>query len=154
MDELSRWLRKRNLLTTFIEILQKVGLLKITFRIYQKLQARLSGSNQQYPTRQAQAPELPIPSSDLIVLVAGTPDVNWFLSFGASVFEVIRSSLHAQNIELENLHTVMDFGCGCGRVLRYWSSMTGPRLYGVDYNTQLIDWCQRNLPFAEFHLNH
>ncbi len=82
MDELLRWLRKRNLLTTFIEILQKVGLLKITFRIYQKLQARLSGSNQQYPTRQAQAPELPIPSSDLIVLVAGTPDVNWFLSFG------------------------------------------------------------------------
>ncbi len=48
----------------------------------------------------------------------------------------------------------MDFGCGCGRVLRYWSSMTGPRLYGVDYNTQLIDWCQRYLPFAEFHLNH
>jgi SAM-dependent methyltransferase len=31
--------------------------------------------------------------------------------------------------------------------------MGGPRLYGVDYNLRLVNWCRANLPFAEFAFN-
>jgi SAM-dependent methyltransferase len=49
--------------------------------------------------------------------------------------------------------TVLDFGCGVGRVLRHWSGVTGPVLHGTDYNPELIDWCRRNLRFARFNVN-
>jgi len=48
---------------------------------------------------------------------------------------------------------ILDFGCGCGRVTRFWSARNNARIFGTDYNQRLIEWCQRNLPFAEFSAN-
>jgi ubiquinone/menaquinone biosynthesis C-methylase UbiE len=48
---------------------------------------------------------------------------------------------------------VLDFGCGCGRVMRRWAGITGPSFHGSDYNPNLIDWCRANLPFAHFEVN-
>lgn len=41
---------------------------------------------------------------------------------------------------------VLDFGCGCGRVLTYLSVLS-PRLelHGVDVDTEAINWCHDNL---------
>jgi len=37
--------------------------------------------------------------------------------------------------------------------LRNFHSVPGTRFYGTDYNPDLVQWCQENLPFAEFGVN-
>ena len=38
--------------------------------------------------------------------------------------------------------------------MRYWKSLTGPKLYGTDYNPRLIEWSRKSLgQFAEFATN-
>lgn len=48
---------------------------------------------------------------------------------------------------------MLDFGCGCGRVIRHWHDLQGPRVHGCDHDTRPIEWCRRNLPFAGFEVN-
>ena len=64
----------------------------------------------------------------------------------------IRAVLAARDVEVERLSSVLDFGCGCGRVLRHWRGLPR-RISGTDYNPALVGWCARHLAFAEFQLN-
>jgi SAM-dependent methyltransferase len=45
--------------------------------------------------------------------------------------------------------SLLDFGCGCGRVARYWANLEGPAIHGVDTSASLVRWCRRNLTFME-----
>jgi SAM-dependent methyltransferase len=45
---------------------------------------------------------------------------------------------------------VLDFGCGCGRVLRHLGSAFGGTLDGTDRSVPAVEWCRSNLPFARF----
>ena len=60
-------------------------------------------------------------------------------------------SLDRAGVKTEELHTILDFGCGCGRVLSGWEPYLTPRskLYGCDINPELIEFCQQNIHFAE-----
>jgi ubiquinone/menaquinone biosynthesis C-methylase UbiE len=44
--------------------------------------------------------------------------------------------------------SILDFGCGCGRMLRWWEDLPSGVLHGCDYNRELVDWSQRHLKFA------
>jgi SAM-dependent methyltransferase len=49
---------------------------------------------------------------------------------------------------------VLDFGCGCGRVLRYvrdW--LPAANLHGADIDREAIDWCRAHFDFARFSVN-
>jgi len=96
---------------------------------------------------------LPIPPSELIYLVAGTDDVDWFLKSGKLAANNIRETLLRNQINLERLDTILDFGCGVGRVVRHWKGLGHLSICGIDYNAELIRWCQKNLSFAEFKVN-
>jgi 2-polyprenyl-3-methyl-5-hydroxy-6-metoxy-1,4-benzoquinol methylase len=91
---------------------------------------------------------LPLPPTRLIVLVAGTPEPEWFLESGALAARSIRSALGKAGAELERMGAILDFGCGCGRVLRQWVHLDGPEVWGTDYNERLVEWCRESLPFA------
>lgn len=61
------------------------------------------------------------------------------------------------DVYAENYESVLDFGCGCGRIARQLLLQTEnvPRRYlGVDLYKPSVDWCQRNLtpcaPWFEF----
>ncbi|HEV3167627.1 MAG TPA: class I SAM-dependent methyltransferase [Isosphaeraceae bacterium] len=95
----------------------------------------------------------PIPPSHLIYLVAGTEDVGWFLDSGAVAAQVLDEVLARNGIAIDRLGSILDFGCGVGRVIRHLSHLQGPQLYGTDYNPKLLSWCQRHLPFAQFYGN-
>jgi ubiquinone/menaquinone biosynthesis C-methylase UbiE len=56
-------------------------------------------------------------------------------------------------LQIEQFHSVLDFGCGVGRVMRNWHKTPGPNWHGTDYNPELINWCRNNLKFAEFRIN-
>lgn len=96
---------------------------------------------------------LPLPPPRLIDLVAGCPEPVWFLGGGRKAAKSIRAILANNGISLEELDAILDFGCGCGRVMRHWRSVEGPQFFGSDYNSELITWCRENLPFARVEVN-
>jgi SAM-dependent methyltransferase len=96
---------------------------------------------------------LPLPPPNMVQLVAGisTPHRFYqrFVDGGAATARRIGEMLPV----FAELGSVLDFGCGCGRVMRHWHDVRGPRLHGTDYNPFLVEWCAANLPFARFSVN-
>jgi len=135
--------------------LSRLGLADAAFWAYglaSKVNPSVVITNSRY--RRDGAPDrLPIPPSNLIFLVAGTADISWFLKGGALAAESITDAMRHIGAPVESLGSILDFGCGCGRVLRHWHSLSHTRVCGVDYNPLLVEWCKGNLPFAEARTN-
>ncbi len=55
--------------------------------------------------------------------------------------------------DMAAMEAILDFGCGCGRVIRHWHGLERPQIHGCDYNPYLAGWCADNLTFAEFAVN-
>ena len=133
----------------------KLGLATPAFWVYGAVSAahpRRIITNAQYRRRGA-PDQLPIPPSNLIFLVAGTTDVGWFLKAGALAAESISDALKASGTHVEELQAILDFGCGCGRVLRHWHSLPRTKVFGTDHNPSLVNWVQKHLPFAHVQVN-
>lgn len=77
-----------------------------------------------------------------MVRVAGTADADWFLRSGRAAYDAI-----AAHVPLDGARDVLDFGCGCGRVLRYWEGHAGT-VSGSDRDGGAVEWCSANLQFA------
>lgn len=123
-----------------LRLLQRVGLAGPAFRAYEL--ARALG-----PARVRPVEGPPLPPRRLMVRVAGTADADWFLRSGRAAYDSIAA--HLQPAEVE---AVLDFGCGCGRVLRYWSGHDGV-VAGSDRDRAAVGWCRRNLSFARCEVN-
>ena len=89
---------------------------------------------------------LPVPSAHLRVLVAGSPSRSDFLAGGGASREMIEQLFAEAGVELADCGALLDFGCGCGRILRHWRSLAGVEVFGCDYSGELVDWSRRNLP--------
>ena len=96
---------------------------------------------------------LPLPAPHQIFLVAGTEDASWFLQSGEMSSQSIRRILEDNGLSIEGFGSILEFGCGVGRILRHWSMLEGTEVHGTDYNPELIGWCKENLLFAEFQVN-
>lgn len=97
---------------------------------------------------------LPVPPLALIDLVSGQPDIPWFLEGGRRAAAAIREALARQDVAMEQLGALLDFGCGCGRVLRQWQRLTPATVvHGSDLDTRQVAWGQRNLGFARMQAN-
>lgn len=95
----------------------------------------------------------PVPPPRLIVLVTGSADPAWYAEGGRLAAESILGILREAGLAPADFLSVLDFGCGCGRVIRRWRSITRAALYGTDSNPRLVEWCRHNLPFAQFQSN-
>jgi 2-polyprenyl-3-methyl-5-hydroxy-6-metoxy-1,4-benzoquinol methylase len=73
-----------------------------------------------------------------------------FWRSGVKGFNAISELLERNGYDPARLGSVLDFGCGSGRILRHWHKLDGVRLYGADYNPLLISWCRANLDFADY----
>ena len=132
-----------------LQLLRRAGLLRPAYRAYEALAAlRATG-------RQAPAAEdgLPVPPPRLIVRVAGTADVGWFLERGRLAAESVRDAIARQGRRIEELGALLDFGCGCGRVIRHWARLDRTAVHGADASEHAIAWCRANLSFARFASN-
>jgi SAM-dependent methyltransferase len=101
----------------------------------------------------AHAVSVPVPPERLLVQVAGSADAEWFLASGIHAVESIRAAVADRGRRVEDLAAILDFGCGCGRVIRHWPPLTAAELHGVDYSSRLVDWCRANLPHGRFSVN-
>lgn len=95
--------------------------------------------------------ELPLPPEVLRLMVAGTGDTDWFLAAGRLAAESLTQLLTRHGITLDGA-SVLDFGCGCGRVLRHLRD-AGADLHGCDSNPVAVEWCADHLPFARAAVN-
>ena len=133
-------------------VLGHLGLLRTARRVRDQIDTlRALPGNLPWWYRGAQD-GLPIPPTRLVRLATGTPSAAWYLASGEAATASIRAVLAARDVEVERLSSVLDFGCGCGRVLRHWRGLPR-RISGTDYNPALVGWCARHLAFAEFQLN-
>ena len=131
-----------------LRFLGRAGLLAPAYRSYERFRAaRLPRSPEP-----AALDGLPVPPPHLIVRVAGTPDLGWFLESGRVAAASIREALGRAGTSPEQLSSILDFGCGCGRVVRHWAGLDA-QVAGSDLSGDAIDWCRENLPFARFETN-
>jgi SAM-dependent methyltransferase len=96
---------------------------------------------------------LPVPPGRLLRLVSGHDDVQTWLDTGEVDALLIRRLLEENGRAIAEQEAILDFGCGCGRVARWWSDLAGPRVFGCDYDGMLTEWCKANLPFMTVKTN-
>jgi SAM-dependent methyltransferase len=96
---------------------------------------------------------LPLPPAALRSWVAITDDLDWFMAGGQLGVQTLMDILARQGRSLADIEDLLDFGCGCGRVLRHLKNYKSIRLHGTDCNATAIRWCDENLNFAEFSSN-
>lgn len=96
--------------------------------------------------------ELPLPPDVLRLMVAGTDDAEWFLTAGGRAAESLTAVLAKAGVALHQCRNILDFGCGCGRVIRHLRHLPAD-LHGCDTNPVAVDWCDENLPFGRFAVN-
>jgi SAM-dependent methyltransferase len=93
---------------------------------------------------------LPLPPARLRAQVGPLhADPEFFLQSGREHAHLIEELLRDVGADVTGLDALLDWGCGCGRVLRHWSQLTATRVAGCDIDERMIEWCAENLPFAE-----
>jgi SAM-dependent methyltransferase len=122
--------------------LGRLRLLRPTYRGYERLRAVGRSDD-------GASEPLPVPPARLRIRVAGTADLGWFLEGGRLAEETLRESLARAGSGLEEMASILDFGCGCGRVTRRLAGLPG-EVRGSDFDGTAVEWCRRNLPFATF----
>lgn len=123
-----------------LRLLDRFSLVGPAFRAYERVVSLRPG-------RTVVVDGAPLPPRRLMVRVAGTADADWFVRSGRAAYDAI-----AARVPLGELESVLDFGCGCGRVTRYWSDFGGA-VAGSDVNGKAIEWCRAHLGFARFERN-
>jgi SAM-dependent methyltransferase len=96
---------------------------------------------------------LPLPPPLLMIRVVGHADPDAFEEKGEACAATVRDLVARHGPDIASMESIMDFGCGCGRVLRHWGDLPETRVVGTDYNAQLVAWCSENLPFVEARTN-
>ncbi|MCI0442759.1 class I SAM-dependent methyltransferase [bacterium] len=133
--------------------LQRVGVLQHATDLVDFVRS-LKNFRENIPYRLTRSKEgLPTPPDRLIFKVAGTSSIPVFLETGKMAAESIQAILLRKKADLRSFSSILDFGCGCGRVIRWMKNLTHAELYGSDFNPSFIRWCRKNLKFANFIVN-
>lgn len=93
---------------------------------------------------------LAVPSEQLVEWVTGQRSLEVFLESGKLGAQALELILGRASLALGAFDSVLDFGCGCGRVLRFLRGMEGVSLQGTDLNRKAIAWAAEHLGFATF----
>ena len=86
---------------------------------------------------------LPVPPEHLCMRVSNGPP-DQFLAIGRLLYLDLQRILKSVGRSLAAQQSVLDFGCGPGRVLRYLSPEQ--QILGVDIDPEAVEWAQRSLP--------
>ncbi len=96
----------------------------------------------------------PAPPKELIFLIIGLGWKSVYYNSGRQIYTEMESLFSRNGIDFASFERVLDFGCGCGRIIRHFNNnLKSVKLAGTDYNTSLITWCRDNLTFGDFRTN-
>ena len=147
MSEPALWGLRRKLL----DALDKVGLARPAVGAYELALAAKANLAER---RSSAAAGLPVPPARLRAQIGPAhADAAFFLRTGRTQADLIRSLVREGGSSVEDLEAILDFGCGCGRVLRHWGELPRTRVFGCDIDPRMVQWCDANLPFAVVSVN-
>jgi SAM-dependent methyltransferase len=74
------------------------------------------------------------------------------LRSGFDIYRTLRDLITEQSGQLDG--PILDFGCGYGRVIRYFmKDLPASELWGTDYTQELVDFCVASNPWLSFNRN-
>jgi ubiquinone/menaquinone biosynthesis C-methylase UbiE len=95
-----------------------------------------------------------LPGESLRWRVAATPDANWFWESGGVTKGDVNNVLSIFGKSIGDYQRVLDFGCGCGRVILHLEEVGRKvELHGTDIDAEAIKWAGEHIPWAKFHVN-
>ena len=143
MTEPAHWGLRRRLLNG----LDSLRLARPAVRAYELVLAARSALS---PGRTEDAGGLPLPPASLRAQVGPRhADADFFLRSGEQHSHLVKHVLRENGSSIEEMDTILDWGCGCGRVMRHWAGLPRTSVFGCDINPKMIDWCEANLGFAD-----
>jgi SAM-dependent methyltransferase len=132
---------------TLLDLTDKLHLARPIVRAYELALAARSNLRRGEPEA---ADGVPLPPARLRAQIGPLhADAAFFLRSGGSQADLVRDLVRDDGTAIEELDTILDFGCGCGRILRHWSGLEHTRVYGCDIDPRMVEWCAANLPFAD-----
>jgi SAM-dependent methyltransferase len=87
----------------------------------------------------------PMPPPRLRFKVAGHYDEGLFDSSGRRSIEDISRALAGVGRRLSDFPRILEWGCGCGRILRHLSA-PGQEVHGCDIDGEAVEWLGRTFP--------
>jgi SAM-dependent methyltransferase len=146
-SEPAAWGTKRRVL----DALDKLHAARPAVQLYELALAAASRLRRSQPRT---SDGLPLPPARLRAQVGPKhADAEYFLRSGHEQAEIVRTLVAETGSSLGHFDAILDWGCGCGRVLRNWPDLRDTRVSGCDLNPKMVEWCARNLPFAEVSVN-
>ncbi len=95
----------------------------------------------------------PLPPPKLVFDVIACSWRSVYITSGQAIVDDMESILLDTRRPLSSAESILDFGCGCGRLARQFPGRTTAAITGSDYNPDLIGWCHEHLPFGTFVIN-
>ena len=95
-----------------------------------------------------------LPPAILRFRVSESTSANLFINIGQGCARIIEARIGDGGVVLEKGSRVLDFGCGCGRTIK-WLMRDHPdvKFYGCDVDAEAVRWCRGNLGAGSFHVN-
>lgn len=105
---------------------------------------RYAASLEHHRRRLAAVPE---PDPELVFATQGGRDVASYTRSIPPALWLIQSYLDAAGVGMREIGSLLDFGCGTGRLLvSWWLDERRRALHGCDIHPDLVAWCQAHLP--------
>src|SRR5262249_44065673 len=100
---------------------------------------------------------LPLPPDDLMTRVGVSPEAFPSREARAKLFDEVGRAAYTNirdAVPYEVGQTILDFGCGAGRILRWFTGEPGLRLTACDIHEPSIAWMQSNFdPRVRLYVN-
>lgn len=93
----------------------------------------------------------PLPDAQRRLRVAGNQSPEIFRLEGYTTFKKLDLALRStQGKGIGEFNQILDWGCGSGRVTRYFSGLPNVKLTGADIDFDNLNWCKQELGFGDF----
>lgn len=97
---------------------------------------------------------MPWPGEEMVFRVSNQTDRLRFLESGERSVQDLQKMLALAGRELSDFKQILDFGCGCARVILWLENLASQsELYGTDIDERMIQWGRENVPWAQFSVN-
>ncbi len=71
---------------------------------------------------------------------------NSFLNGGRAAYMALRKIAEENGVNFENPElSILDWGVGCGRVIRHFSELPSKNIFGIDIDEDNTNWCREHL---------
>ena len=95
--------------------------------------------------------DLPLPDGARMRRVQGGDSPSAFLLEGFCNLKKLEDALRCHvGRTLTDFRHLLDFGCGCGRLIRHLQHLSRPAITGIDVDADAVEWCADHLPYGAF----